>query len=627
MKPMQNPRGRARITPRFYGIVLLPMLMVLLVGGALLSFVAAVAEAGGPGEQPRPGSLPAWQLPSKLDKALEERAIDVRMFTGALLKMFTHTHDGRLVGDPFSRPGLARPAAAGPSPTAVTDAWSPAVTWAVGGAAQQAIHAALLPNGKLSFVAFDKTFTMTPTPIGESLPVVHQVEAQQPPLDLWPPLDLPSIKAYDTLYCTAHTFLSDGRLLMASGSRVLEDKLSGQRYILGLGTTLVGDGSTWTRQAPMVGKGIFPEAGRWYPTATRLADKRVLLTAGYESVQPWVVKNLSAEVYDPALNTWSLITPQGALPADLFSYQYTHVFQLPVNTPRGDVLAFGDPATPGYMRPNGQWTMSTAARPNALPVNPLAQNGGASSMLPIRVNDQEWGYHNGSVIVAGGQKTSPNVRKIDVYDPISDQWILPRDMGQMRHHVTSTVLPDGRILLLGGEDFAGSAGLGRAQYIDPRNGFSVTSGTDEYPEVRGYHNVVLLLPDGRVMFGSGNADYTRGELPSFRYYSPSYMFGPRPRLDAVQPVLPFGSYGWLVNGNEPAPSEVVLIGLGSMTHSFDMNGRYVQLPILHSGQYEGLSFSIFGTPANSRIAPPGPYMLFVLNQDRVPSVAKIVYVQ
>jgi len=35
---------------------------------------------------------------------------------------------------------------------------------------------------------------------------------------------------------------------------------------------------------------------------------------------------------------------------------------------------------------------------------------------------------------------------------------------------------------------------------------------------------------------------------------------------------------------------------------------------------------IAGAPANSHVAPPGYYMLFVLDANRVPSVAKIVHV-
>jgi galactose oxidase len=67
-------------------------------------------------------------------------------------------------------------------------------------------------------------------------------------------------------------------------------------------------------------------------------------------------------------------------------------------------------------------------------------------------------------------------------------------------------------------------------------------------------------------------------------------------------------------------SEAVLIGLGSMTHAFDMNQRHVQLPLVAS---TSTNATIIGPP-NRQTAPPGYYMLFVLNQANVPSIARIV---
>ncbi|MSQ10406.1 MAG: DUF1929 domain-containing protein [Dehalococcoidia bacterium] len=65
-----------------------------------------------------------------------------------------------------------------------------------------------------------------------------------------------------------------------------------------------------------------------------------------------------------------------------------------------------------------------------------------------------------------------------------------------------------------------------------------------------------------------------------------------------------------------------------MTHSFDMNQRYIQLPIIGSGVFNGHNYSLFTTPADEQhVAPPGHYMLFILDANHVPSVAKIVQVQ
>ena len=66
--------------------------------------------------------------------------------------------------------------------------------------------------------------------------------------------------------------------------------------------------------------------------------------------------------------------------------------------------------------------------------------------------------------------------------------------------------------------------------------------------------------------------------------------------------------------------EAVLIGFGSMTHSFDMNQRYVQLPV---NAVTAVSVEI-GPPESPRVAPPGHYMLFLLDAARIPSEAIIV---
>jgi galactose oxidase len=62
------------------------------------------------------------------------------------------------------------------------------------------------------------------------------------------------------------------------------------------------------------------------------------------------------------------------------------------------------------------------------------------------------------------------------------------------------------------------------------------------------------------------------------------------------------------------------MGLGSMTHAFDTNQRYVQLA---TPSQSALAVQVTG-PANVQTAPPGYYMLFVLNENRVPSVARFV---
>src|SRR6185503_955130 len=117
--------------------------------------------------------------------------------------------------------------------------------------------------------------------------------------------------------------------------------------------------------------------------------------------------------------------------------------------------------------------------------------------------------------------------------PAADAWRPSIALHGARGHPSTVLLPDGRILVLAGwnEDPNPVKQVGFAEYIDPRNDFALTQGSAYMPETRGYHSVSVLLPDGRVLVGSGNVAGADGrERSDFRYYYPDYMFKPRPQI-------------------------------------------------------------------------------------------------
>jgi len=109
------------------------------------------------------------------------------------------------------------------------------------------------------------------------------------------------------------------------------------------------------------------------------------------------------------------------------------------------------------------------------------------------------------------------------------------------------------------------------------------------------------------------------EKPTFRYLYPPYMLEPRPAITAAPATIGYGA-SFNVSFSGGTISEAVLIGLGSMTHAFDTNQRHVQLPLVAP---TSTNATIIGPP-NRQTAPPGYYMLFVLDQANVPSIARIV---
>jgi len=297
---------------------------------------------------------------------------------------------------------------------------------------------------------------------------------------------------------------------------------------------------------------------------------------------------------------------------------------------------FGSAGVPVYLLadapPGTGWiTLGNQRRPGTVGTD-APNHGTASVLLPMRANNFEWGYANGSVLQAGGGLGSQMERSIDFFELSSGTWGQGIDLGVRRRFPATVLLPDGKVLVVSGYDATYANPLIRnAHYLDPRPPYSAatfSTGTAASGETRGYHNVALLLPDGRVLIGGGRSRGSdsgdpEDEKPSFRYLLPPYLAQgeSRPVISAAPQTIGYGT-SFTVEFTGGPVSEVVLMGLGSMTHAFDMNQRYIQLAT--PGQ-SASAVEVTG-PADIQTAPPGYYMLFVLNESRVPSVARFVRV-
>jgi len=169
-----------------------------------------------------------------------------------------------------------------------------------------------------------------------------------------------------------------------------------------------------------------------------------------------------------------------------------------------------------------------------------------------------------------------------------------------------------------------------ADLFDPGTGTFSSAGAGAYPRL--YHSVALLLPDATVWVAGGNP--TRGTYEQhMEIYSPAYLFttdadgntipATQPTITSVTPPQGIG-YGGSFQVQTPNAADiasVVLVRPGSVTHAFDMDQRLVGLSFTAG---DGL-LNVNG-PANGNIAPPGYYMLFILNKAGVPSVATFVQV-
>ncbi len=148
---------------------------------------------------------------------------------------------------------------------------------------------------------------------------------------------------------------------------------------------------------------------------------------------------------------------------------------------------------------------------------------------------------------------------------------------------------------------------------------------------RMYHSTAILVPDGRVIKAGGGQgggrihDYTTMEI-----FSPPYLFkGERPVISSAPRLI---GYGQTVSVGTPDTADIAsasLVRLAAATHGFDQNQRFVPLVFEDEADTLAISGARVGgvaTPLNANIAPPGYYMLFLVNTAGVPSIGRYVRV-
>ena len=104
------------------------------------------------------------------------------------------------------------------------------------------------------------------------------------------------------------------------------------------------------------------------------------------------------------------------------------------------------------------------------------------------------------------------------------------------------------------------------------------------------------------------------------FYSPPYLFkGARPTITQAPSQLQYGANFFVGTPDAANITKAVLIRTGAVTHFFDQNERYI--PLAFQQTTGGLTVT---APANAYLAPPGYYMLFLVNSNGVPAIAPFV---
>ena len=500
-----------------------------------------------------------------------------------------------------------------------------------------AVHAALLPNGKVLFFAGSgnsevrfKDRAFGDTSVGNWCSVVWDPTAARPDgtdANFFHPDTLrgPDGKPLD-FFCGGATLLPDGRILSAGGTSEYEVKGFGGHNFYGRRDAQVFDPATeqWSQVASMA-------RGRWYPTLITLGDGRILTSSGLDDDGH---VNATLELYTPnaAGGEWkSLQFPH--LAGFLALPLYAHLFELI----DGRVLFTG-----GHMDDaNAKESCLISLSEDPVDVThieglqlPFSRSQSASVMLGP-AQDQRFMVMGGALPI-GEFNANDNVDVIDFSDPSGD---LPRfrpaaPMLLPRIHLNAVLLPDRTVFVTGGalQREGGPQGERRtvarleSEIYDPEHDrWTLTANASI---VRMYHSIALLLPDGRVVTASGNPDMGShvewgdddNEELHLEIYSPPYMVRSRPTIsDAPQDW----QYGQKVTVRTPNAADILwasLIRPGVTTHSFNTSQRLVDLPILSrkAGQLQ------LETPLARNLAPPGWYMLFLTDNARTPSEARWV---
>jgi galactose oxidase len=419
--------------------------------------------------------------------------------------------------------------------------------------------------------------------------------------------------------------------------------------------------ATLTPATGTVSQRIVTETGHdmFCPGTAVLTDGRILVNGGVDSGK--------TSIYDPATDSWTagplMNIPRG--------------YNADTTLPDGRVFTLGGSWSGGQGGKNGE-VWSAAAGWQLLPGVPVAPmltadpqgvyradnhgwffatpggrvfqagpskqmnwfdttGSGGTTPAGLRGDDQDAMngnavmYDVGKILTVGGApayqnaNATANAYVIDITNGVTVRKVAPMSYARAFHN--SVVLPDGKVLVIGGESypvpFSDDTAVLNPELWDPATETFTTMAAMTVP--RNYHSVATLLPDGRVFSGGGGlCGGCSTNHPDGQIFTPPYLLNPdgtpasRPSITKAPATAAAGST--ITVATKPAVARFALVRMGAATHSVDNDQRRIPLsPTSSSGTRYTLPI-----PADRGVVLPGYYMLFTLNSAGVPSVARII---
>jgi hypothetical protein len=478
------------------------------------------------------------------------------------------------------------------------------------------VHAANLTNGKIFYAAgsgFSSTYENGPFHWNTFNPATGSITNHT---------------VNEDIFCMGQAVLPNGRVLCAGGTLEYDVGDNPDGTWKGLASAF-----EYNPSSNSLSKVQSMKHGRWYPHCIVLEDGKVLTIGGFDE---WGSNNRLAEIYNPSTKSWSIKydsttsntycvgNDNPSAPPGLPCYGGSNQGTMPPVSlyPRALFMPTGLVAVAGQSKTTRTWNPQTGKWTFAGNLS-VARSYGNMVLLPLNNTTSE----KGKILVCGGSNSAGENATTVVqiltpnpstnYTTFTFQTISPCKFG--RRHAPNAYLPDGKIIFFGGTNFqnSSSGAYKNAEIFDPvAKSWTVVSGMT-VPKI--YHSTGILLLDGRVWLAGSSYSKSNWELRS-EIFVPAYYNAARPTISSNPTV---GNYGGTINIPTPNAADigkVSLIKLGTFTHGFNSDLRFIWLQI----RSKGSSSVTVSAPVNGKIAPPGYYMIHVLNGAGRPSKAKVI---
>lgn len=329
---------------------------------------------------------------------------------------------------------------------------------------------------------------------------------------------------------------------------------------------------------------------RWYSSSTVLVNGEVYVQGGTSGGDYPEVRQTDG--------VFRLLTgaPTGFL---------EEIFPRNFLAPDGRVFGYDTQGRMYFVDPDGTGSLSSVGQFNS---NYAGWQSAAAMFRPGKIL-QMAANSNGAMV-------------IDINGPEPDVQIT-QSMSSKRNWASGTVLPDGKVLATGGSSIDNQMTdvNNIAEIWDPDTGLWHEG--SEGALARLYHSSALLLPDASVLVSGGGAPGPLNNTNAEIYYPPylyaaNGSFATRPQILSAPDTANVGDQ-LSVQVDTTSIDRVTLVKTGSVTHSVNMDQRFVELPF--SAASTTLTVDL---PVRATDTPPGFYQMFVINNAGVPSIGSML---